>query len=156
MTDQKDKMQDMKDAKDDTTHDLRMFFENFVKPGAVIKERAVAPGFTVKLKALSTGELMQAESLIYGTQGVPADIVVKVRAASVLSQSIVAVNGIDIDQGEDEKDNRVRRSFLYRKLLDMPPYVVQQAYELYIEAVEEQNRFYKNEGGKTEEQVENF
>lgn len=156
MPETKDKLQELADIKDDNTGDLRMFFENFVKPGVVVKEREVAPGFTVKLKALSTGELMQAESLVYGAQGVPNDIVVKVRSASILSQSILSVNGIDIEQGENEKDNRVRRSFLYKKLLDMPPYVVQQAYELYIEAVRDQNNIYQNKDHETEEKIENF
>jgi septum formation inhibitor-activating ATPase MinD len=135
---------------------LELFFNNFIKQGNVIKEETVVPGMKVKLKVLDTGELLAAESILALTNpGIPVDVIQKVRAASILSQSVMAINGMDV---EDEKltseVNKARRNNLYKNLLKMPAFVVTKIYKLYTDAVAEQNELYTNGGlvGK----IENF
>ena len=137
--------------------DLYSFFDNFIKKGVVIKEKEIVPGFNIKIKVLDTGELLSAESVLSVTNpNIPYDIIQKVRAASVLSQAIISINGINVEQPDAPTDvNYQRRSGLYSKLLKMPALVIQQSYELYIEAVREQNSLYNNQVDMSDK-VENF
>lgn len=138
------------------TDDLDLFFNDFIKKGIITREDEVVPGFKVKLKVLNTGELLSAESIMIMTQGIPYDIVQKVRCASILSQAILTVNGIDVDKEDLSKEQLMeRRRGLYSSLLDMPAYVIQKTYDIYIDAVKEQNRLYssKEELGNS---IENF
>ena len=137
--------------------DLLNFFEEFLKPGVVIKEKEVVDGFKIKLKVLNSEELLQAESILLNSNStIPVDILHKVRAASILSQSILQLNGIVIDKEEAPKEEaRLRRHELYKQILKMPAILVQKTYEFYIEAVNEQNSFYEN-GKESIEKIENF
>jgi hypothetical protein len=136
--------------------DITLFFNNFIKSGEVIKERTVAPNFKVKLRVLNTGELLAAESVLLSTEGIASDIVAKVRAASILSQAVISINGIDIEKENLKKEeNNMRRSSLYQQLLKTPAIIVQKAYALYIEAVKEQNEMYDDIGELTEK-TKNF
>ena len=137
--------------------DLSLFFDDFIKKGVTTKEEEVVPGLKVKLKVLDTNELLSAESIVFATSKVPADIVVKVRCASILSQSILSINGMEIDkEGDTEEEKRGRRSALYRKLLEMSAYVLQKTYDLYIEAAKEQMEFYSGGLKEIDETIENF
>lgn len=136
--------------------DLNMFFENFIKEGNVIMEREVVSGFKVKLRPLSTSELLSAETVLLNNDTIPTDVVLKVRAASILSQSIISINGMDIEKKDSSQDENVmRRSALYKNLLSLPALIVQKSYELYLEAVNKQNDIYTN-GEKISENIENF
>lgn len=155
MPDEKDKIAGMKTI--DYSEDLNNFFEGFLKSGVVIKEKEVVPGLTVKLKVLNTSELLSAESiLLAGNPNIPSDIIQKIRAASILSQAILIINGVEV-----EKENMIgmqiveRRQTLYSNIIKMPAYVIQKIYELYIEAVREQNDIYSSEE-KVRDKVENF
>jgi hypothetical protein len=145
------------DAKDfEQTDDLDLFFNNFIKKGNVEDEKQIVPGFTIKLKALNTGELLTAESIMLMDRNVPNDIVVKVRSASILSQAILSINGMSVDkEGWNKDEIAKRRSKLYRQLLSMSAYVIQKAYEAYIEIVDKQNHLYSN-AEETVKNIENF
>ena len=145
------------EIKNPAESDLSLFFENFIKTGIVTKEREIVPGFKVKLKVLNIGELMSAETISFQMNSdFPVDVVLKLRSASVLSQAILSVNGIEILKDSNTKqENRSRQNLLYRQLLDMPAYVIQKTYELYIEAVEEQNNIYKT-ANSVGDKIENF
>lgn len=135
--------------------DLSMIFDNFIKTGNVEKEKEVVPGFKVRLKVLNTGELLVAESIM-NTNSAPADIVARVRAASILSQAIVSLNGSPIEREDlNKQDIRVRRTMLYTELLKMPAMAIHKAYEFYVECVNEQNRKYENIG-ETVKEMQNF
>lgn len=141
--------------KTEQNQDLVFLFENFIKPGCVLKEKEVVPGFKVKLKALNTGELVMAEA-IANSEKIPVDIVTKIRAASILSRAIVSINGVDIDiDGSTQEETTSRRSVLYTQLLNTPAIVVQRTYEFYISVVEEQNQRYTNAGQNLED-FQNF
>jgi hypothetical protein len=137
--------------------DLDIFFENFIKRGTVIEEDEITPGFKIAVKVLDTGELLTAESVLATTNPhIPYDIIQKVRAASILSQAIIRVNGIDVEkEGLSKEKNHERRTGLYSKLLKMPALLVQKAYELYIKAVKKQNEIYGNQK-KMIDNIENF
>lgn len=144
------------ETKQDTvTGDLSMIFDNFIKTGAVEKEKEVVPGFKIRLKVLNTGELLVAESIM-NTNSAPSDIVARVRAASILSQAIMVLNGSPIERDDlDSNDIRRRRAVLYSELLKMPARAIHRAYEFYIECVNEQNSKYDNIG-ETIQEMQNF
>ena len=135
--------------------DLNLFFENFLKTSELIKEKEITPGLTVKLRVLSAGDLLVAQSIM-GHSDSPTDIVVKIRAASILSQALISINEMVIERdGFTEREIRERRVALYSQLLKMPSMVIQKMYELYLEAVEEQNNKYTN-FSETTDDIVNF
>lgn len=135
--------------------DLTLIFDSFIKNGEVQKEKEIAKGFKVKLRALDTGELLIAESIMDKSTA-PADIVAKVRAASILSQAIVAVNDVPIEREDyNNIEIRRRRMQLYTQLLKMPPVIIHKTYEFYIECVEDQNSKYRD-FEKTTDQIKGF
>ena len=69
-------------------NDLKLLFDNFIKTGEVTKEKEIVPGVKVKVKVLSAGDLLIAQTIM-GHQNAPSDVTVKLRAASILSQSII-------------------------------------------------------------------
>lgn len=150
----KDLEKDIKDFNPDD--DLDLFFNDFIKKGRVEKEGEVVPGLRVRLKVLNTGELVSAEALMRMSSEFPPDVVVKIRGASILSQAILSINNYEIEKENMEIEQiKQRRSKLYRQLLEMPAYVVQKTYELYLDAVIEQNKFY-SEAKETAGKIKNF
>lgn len=136
-------------------NDLKLLFDNFIKTGEVTKEKEIVPGVKVKVKVLSAGDLLIAQTIM-GHQNAPSDVTVKLRAASILSQSILSMNDVPIEREDyTSEDIRARRVLLYSQLLRMPGIVIQKMYELYIEAVNEQNSKYEN-FSDTIEEMENF
>lgn len=137
--------------------ELSNFFENFLKEGIIIREKEVVPGFKVKLKVLNTEELLVAESILKNQNPhIPADVVIKVRAASILSQAILKLNDMDVERDDLPEDtNELRRRALYKQVLRMPALVIQKTYEFYVEAVQEQNALYDNPE-KLGKKIENF
>lgn len=143
------------DKKVSANSDLSLLFENFLKPGIVIKEKEIVPGYTLKVKPLGTGELLMAEAIMDSAKA-PSDIVAKVRGASILSQAIISINGLEIEpEGKTAEEIRLRRIELYAQLLKTPPVIVHKSYQFYISCVEEQNKKYENLDEVTKE-VENF
>lgn len=143
----------MPDFKQD---DLINLFDNFIKPGVVIKEKEVIPGLTVKLKVLNTGELLTAESIIGLNKDIPLDVAQKVRAAGILTYAIISINGVNIEREDASvEENRQRRVLLYNQLLQMPPFIIQKMYMLYLEAVKEQEQMYNNVE-ELKQNIENF
>ena len=141
--------------KNDITKDLSMIFDNFIKSGVVENEREIVPGFKIRVKVLNTGELLVAESIMNNSSA-PADIVARVRAASILSQAILMLNGSPIEREDlSSEEVRIRRAMLYTELLKMPAMVIHKAYQFYIECVEEQNSKYSNIK-ETMEDIQNF
>lgn len=148
-------MSNEKNKENHDNKDLNLLFDNFLKPGVVLKEKEVVKGFKVKLKPLTTGELLSAEAIMDNSTA-PADIVAKVRGASILSQAIVSLNDVEIERDDfTPQESRGRRLELYRQLLKMPPMVIHKAYSFYIECVEEQNSKYQDIPGLAD-QIENF
>lgn len=137
--------------------DLFNFFENFLKPGVIVREKEVVPGFSVKLKVLNTEELLVAESILLNASGnIPFDVLQKVRGASILSQAIISLNGMAVERDDMSKEeNRSRRSSLYNQLLKMPSILIQKTYEFYVDAVVEQNKIY-DAPEKISQNIENF
>jgi hypothetical protein len=138
-----------------STDDLSSFFESFIKKGQVTNEAEVVPGFKIKLKALSLGETLSAEAVMNIIENVPPDIINKVRCASILSRSLLEINGIPVEnEGDTSEDIRKRRDGLYSNLMKMPAYVIQKAYDFYIKVVIEQSKIYSD--GELGEKIENF
>jgi hypothetical protein len=152
-------MENKTQSLENTTHkdDLINFFENFIKTGIVVKEKEITPGFSVKLKVLNTEELLIAESVLLNASGrIPYETLQKVRGASILSQSILNLNGMAVEREDvSNEENAERRHLLYKQLLKMPSLIIQKTYEFYIEAYEEQNKIYSDSNGLVEK-VENF
>lgn len=148
-------MQEQNQEKMDVTKDLSMIFENFIKTGVVEEEKEIVPGFKIRVKVLNTGELLIAESIMNNSSA-PADIVARVRAASILSQAILTLNGSPVEREDlSKEDIRVRRAMLYTELLKMPAMVIHKAYEFYIECVNKQNSKYDNIS-ETMKDMQNF
>jgi hypothetical protein len=112
----------------------------------VIREEEVVPGFKVKIKVLNTEELLIAESILTNQNShIPSDVIIKVRAASILSQAILKLNDMDVEREDlPEVDNNMRRRALYKQILRMPALVIQKTYEFYVRAVKEQNALYED------------
>lgn len=135
--------------------EISSIFDNFIKSGYLTKEKEVVPGLKVKVKVLNTGELLAAQTIM-SHENAPSDIVVKLRAASILSQCLLEFDGTKVVPDIcDEREERARRVLLYSKLLQMPSLVIQKMYELYLEAVKDQNNKY-SDLSKTGEEIENF
>lgn len=132
----------------DTALALENIFDNFLKPGVVIREAEVVPGMKVKMRPLNIQEMALAFSVINSEQ-TPADVYGKVRAVSTLAQAIMAVNDVEITQDA--------RGQLYQQLSRLPAVVVERLYEFYASLVEEQNHIYTQAGtDEAIEAVENF
>ena len=87
----------MENKENELGQDLFKIFDNFIKPGVVVEEKEVVNGMKIKLRVLNISEQLEAESII-STERVPADVVAKVRGASILSQAILSINGSDIEK----------------------------------------------------------
>lgn len=136
--------------------DLENIFDDIIKEGYKAKEKEILPGFKVKLRPLSYNELSRAEAEISRRNpGVPEDITVKLRCAKILSYAIIALNDSLIDDPEQPEKNEERRIYLYDRLVKMPTIFVQEAYQLYIESVMEEDNFYRNPV-EVGEEIENF
>lgn len=134
---------------------MALLFDNFIKTGVIEKEKEIVEGFKIKLRVLNTGELLIAESIMKESTA-PVDIVARIRAASILSQSIISINGSKINRDDfSEMDVRKRRIVLYQQLLRMPAIVIQKTYEFYMECVNEQNSKYEN-FKETADEIRNF
>lgn len=148
---------ELRESPDTISKDLTSFFENFIKKNQLVKEFDFGNDFKVMLRPCRTAELMDAELFVRGQNpGVPVDTMVKLRAAAILSKSIVSLCGVDIEKPEaDEKQNDMRRIALYSKLLDLPPDLIEKMYECYIQVVDEQAAMYTTPG-KLKDSIENF
>ena len=145
--------------------ELYSFFSNFITEGKVYKEKEVAPGFFVKLRALTTEEIIEAESVILNATDnlIVADIGARIRSCSILSFAIETIGNKEIytqeeltEATEEAKNSATyKRAAMYNNLLKLPPQLLSKIYELYLEAVREQNTLYQNPE-KIEEQSENF
>lgn len=148
-------MENKKNNTEDSNFDVVMLFDNFIKTGKLEKEKEVVPGMTIKLKPLNTSELIAAEAIM-SYSSAPADIVAKVRGASILSQAMISINGdIMASDNIDSEALRQRRIVLYQQILKLPPIVIQRMYEFYLEVVEEQKNKYENIED-TVRDIENF
>ncbi len=145
--------------------ELYNFFNNFITKGKVYKEKEVAPGFFVKLRALTTEEIIEAESVImHATDNlIVSDISVRIRSCSILSFAIEVLGDKEIYTAEeltgateeDKNKANYKRAAMYNNLLKLPPQLLSKMYDLYLEAVKEQNSLYRDPS-QIEEQSENF
>lgn len=137
--------------------DIIKFFDTFLKPGIAVVEGEVRQGLHMTIKALTAGELIIAESLIkVHNPNTPYDIIAKIRGAAILSQAILKLGDMEIDRSDMSlADNRIRRENLYTKLLEFPPSIISDAYELYLKAVQKQNEFF-DKPAEMKEKIENF
>lgn len=149
-------MKDERDYRPSNNDDLFNIFDEIIKPGNVELEREVMNGWTVRVKVLDTGEAVAAEAVMRYDGAIPSDLVARVRGASILSRAIVSINGDVIErEGMDRRAIDARRSVLYTQLLKLPAVIIQKTYELYVEAYEKQQEYYKNLN-KTGEEIKNF
>ena len=145
----------MENKENELGQDLFKIFDNFIKTGVVVEEKEVVNGMKIKLKVLNISEQLEAESII-STERVPADVVAKVRGASILSQAILSINGSDIEKENLTKEEvRTRRFVLYKQLLLLPSIVIQKMYEFYIDCLKKQEDIYVN-FDKTVDDIKNF
>jgi len=137
--------------------DIETFFEDFLKKGVVVDEKDIVEGFKVKLKVLNTEELLISEAILLSANPtIPIDVIEKIRAASILSQAIISINGIPIERDNlDKYENSKKRESLYKQILRMPAIVIQKTYQFYIDCVQRQNNIYINEG-KIVDDIKNF
>ena len=138
------------------------FFEHFIKEGRVYKEKEVAPKFKVKLKALNSEEILKAESVVVNATSntLLSDIAIRIRACAILSYAIVELNGESVYtedemEGNDNKSMESKRVAIYQMLLKLPPQILTSLYDVYLEAVQEQNELY-SDASKVKEATENF
>ena len=145
----------MENKENELGQDLFKIFDNFIKTGVVVEEKEVVNGMKIKLKVLNISEQLEAESSI-STERVAADVVAKVRGASILSQAILSINGSDIEKENLTKEEvRTRRFVLYKQLLSLPSIVIQKMYEFYIDCLKKQEDIYVN-FDKTVDDIKNF
>ncbi|MEG0728124.1 MAG: hypothetical protein RR420_00740 [Anaerovoracaceae bacterium] len=134
---------------------INNFFEDFIKRGQIVEEKEVLPGMNIKLRALNTEESLNAESIIRESK-LPADIVAKVRAASILSQALISINGMPIvDENDSDDIQRIKRMHMYNNLMKTAPVAVEKMYALYVQAVNKQVEIHNSPSIMMEE-CENF
>lgn len=142
------------DTKEGT--DFVNIFDDFIKPGELEEEEEIVKGLKVKVKVLDIGESLAAEAILSYEAKLPADIVARVRSASILSRAIISLNGVPITTEKmTDEERHLRRNALYKKLQKMPPMIVQKMYNLYMKAFQKQNEIY-GDFPKMVDDIKNF
>lgn len=142
-------------TKNNDNFDFEQFFDNVITKGRIEKEREVVQGLTIRLRPLDADEQISAESIsVASNLNMPIDTVEKIRAISMLSKAIIAVNGVKVFEEDDDSDIKSKKSeALYKKLLSLPSHVIDSIYVLYAECVGEQRNLYKD---GLQNKIENF
>ena len=145
--------------------DLASFFENYIKTGVVRKEAMIAPNIFVRLHALNVEEILQAEmNVMKAAEGLTIDdVFLRLRACAILALAIERLGDKDLytqEEIEGLSEDAVRSKLqtqagVYSILMKLPPALVMKMYDLYVEAVNEQNSYYEN-AGEIIEKSENF
>lgn len=139
-----------------SARDLSDFFEGFIKKNKLIRTRDFGHDFVVSMHPCSMEDLIEAELLIKGdNMQIPVDTLVRLRSAAILSKAIVSIAGLEIEIDDDTQKTRYRKYALYDQLLHLPPELLKQMYEFYLEIVEEQNQYYSS-GDELKNNIENF
>lgn len=127
---------------------FEQLFDQLLTDNKITKDVKVK-NVTLTLQPLSTSEYLEAETIhISNISTVPADVIHRFRMVSTLAYSVVAINGIEIEE-ENKRDIRLK---IHKMLLKVPPSVIDYMYGKYTELVNEQSKMYVD----LEENIENF
>ena len=118
-------------------------FDNFLKPGKIREEKTIFEGFTIAIEPLTLNDLTLVSYVSY-REGMPQDVIVKVRAARILSKAIISINGCKVADGEDKEEDNAARDHLYSKIMEMPAVVVEKMYQFYLEVEDKRDSIFKN------------
>lgn len=144
---------------------LMNFFENFIKTGIVKKEGLIAPDFPIRVRTLTTEEILRAETkIMQKVEGLNiSDVFLRIRACAILAIAIEKIGDNEIYTDEElkgfsqeaEESKLDKQAMMYAMLLKMPPALIEKAYDLYTQALNEQTKLYSNPD-EVIEQSENF
>lgn len=134
---------------DHTILNLQNIFANFLKPGKVLKEKEILPGLKVKLAPIGVGKIAVSQNVNAGNMSSA-----KISACRVLSESIEEINGEPVT-GETEEELAKVRNALLKNLLELPPFVIQELYDFYLQVEREQEEILRNPGD-LQTAIENF
>jgi len=132
---------------------LDNIFDDFIKPGQIQEEKEIVPGFKIKVKPLNLQDLALSD-LVNGADMMPNDVLVKVKAAKVLSMAILAVNDKLIESDDENEESKLREA-LYKNLMKLPAIVVQKSYEFYLDISKKRDELFIN-SKEVSETLENF
>lgn len=120
--------------KEAISEDIISMFDTIISKGELHEDFKIADNLTLTLKVLNTGELLAAEAEATTNHPYfPMDIVNRGRIVSILTRATVAINGVDVTQnGLSKEENEARRNVLYRKIMQLPPEIVEKAHKDYI------------------------
>ena len=145
--------------------DLMNFFENFIKTGIVRKEGLIAPDFPIRVRTLTTEEILRAETkIMQKVEGLNiSDVFLRIRVCAILAIAIEKIGDNELYTDEElqglsqdaEKSKLDKQAMMYTMLLKMPPALIEKAYDLYTEALNEQTKLYSNPDAVID-QSENF
>lgn len=154
---QEDKEEIKNAEKQNESRDIELFFEGFIKNSRVIRTKEFSKDFSVTLTPCTVEQLLEAELVLRGNNpGIPIDTMARLRSCSILSYAILKIGNLEIRKPEEDADKNInRRLALYQQLLSLPPVLVREIYDFYLETVEEQEKMFaspKELGDK----IENF
>lgn len=117
------------------SQDIISMFDTIISKGELHQDFQIADNLTLTLKVLNTGELLAAEAEATTNHPYfPMDIVNRGRIVSILTRATVAINGVDVTQTNlSKQENEARRNTLYRKIMQLPPEIVEKAHKDYME-----------------------
>ena len=156
---------DNKNLQKRVNEEMYDFFKDFILKSKVYKEKEVAPGFSVRVRALSAEEIIEAESVVATLSDylIVSDVAVRIRSCSILSYAVEKLGDNEIYTQEEldavtkeAKDMaNLKRASMYNNLMKLPPLLLNKVYDLYLEAVKEQNELY-SDPEKVGEKSKNF
>ena len=154
---QEDKNEIKEAVEKNESKDIELFFEGFIKNSRVIQTKEFGKGFSVTLTPCTVQQLLEAELVLRGNNpGIPLDTMARLRSCSILSYAILKIGNVEIRKQDDDADKNInRRLALYQQLLSLPPVLVREIYDFYLETVEEQEKMFSDPKAFTD-QIENF
>lgn len=130
---------------------IKSIFNDFLKPGKIVRKKEILPGLTIKVTPIGVGKLAISQNVATGLNDATS---AKVSACRVLSEAISEIND-EVIFAETEEELAKIRSALYATLFEMPPFVIQLMYEFYLSVEKEQESILRNPND-LQKSIENF
>ncbi len=127
--------------------DVFALLDELITDGKITGEFEITPKLKVTLQTLSNEEVLEAESVNFAImEGIPKDVIDRVRIISTLAYATVAINNTTFITS-NVSDTYSNRDKLRDKYMKMPPAIADKIYLEYIALVNKvNNKIMKNVG----------
>jgi len=120
-------------------------FDSIITKGKLEKDIIITPELTLTVRVLDTWETITAEAISpLKVDEASLDLVFKTRGLNKVIRSIVAVNGVPVEDKELTPElSKARRLALYSKVGSLPTSLIDKIQQGYISLCEEQEKLFK-------------